>query len=49
MDRATLISIRLTRNTQIYLMDSTTLISIRLTRNTDLFDGQGYTDKHYTN
>ena len=46
MDSTTLISIRLTRNTQIYLMDSTTLISIRLTRNTDLFDGQHYTDKH---
>ena len=46
MESTTLISIRLTRNTQIYLMDRATLISIRLTRNTDLFDGQGYTDKH---
>ena len=46
MESTTLISIRLTRNTHIYLMDRATLISIRLTRNTDLFDGQGYTDKH---
>ena len=46
MESTTLISIRLTRNTQIYLMESTTLITIRLTRNTDLFDGECYTDKH---
>ena len=46
MESTTLITIRLTRNTQIYLMESTTLISIRLTRNTDLFDGEHYTDKH---
>ena len=46
MESTTLISTRLTRNTQIYLMESTTLISTRLTRNTDLFDGQHYTDKH---
>ena len=47
MESTTLISIRLTRNTQIYLMESATLISIRLTRkHTDLFDGEHYTDKH---
>ena len=44
MESTTLISIRLTRNTDLF--DSTTLISIRLTRNTDLFDGEHYTDKH---
>ena len=44
MESTTLISIRLTRN--IDLFDSTTLISIRLSRNTDLFDGEHYTDNH---
>ena len=44
MESTTLISIRLTRNTDLF--DSTTLISIRLTRNTDLFDGEHYTDNH---